>query len=449
MQRFVLLFFFMALTFMSDLLACAAMAQKRVALVIGNGKYHHEGQLTNPPNDAREVTAALRRIKFADVQTVLDGDLIAIQTALAAFARRADTADLALIYYSGHGVEVDGKNYLLPTNTRLAEAGDIDFEAVPFDLVLTAADRAGKVKVIVLDACRNNPFQARMMAGRRAVGRGLAAPNVANGMLVAYAARAGTTADDGTPGGTSPFTTAFLKFVEQPNLEVRFLFGRVRDEVVRATRRQEPGIYVSLGGEEVYLNPTATGRPVFPPATAPAITEAERSWARIESSEEIAVFEAFRRQYGKDSAVLDALAASKIAALKRLQEQKLATLHAEDARRKAEAEARRTLEELERPATPKGPIGSGLQACSQEHSLRSLEGTTSTAITFVNSSANTIRTYWIDYQGKRKFYASVAPGSSYVQQTYVTHPWVVTNNQEVCLGVYMPEPSPSRVVVAR
>lgn len=97
------------------------------------------------------------------------------------------------------------------------------------------------------------------------------------------------------------------------------------------------------------------------------------------------------------------------------------------------------------------PIGSPPQAagarCSQEHGLRSLAGTTSTAITFVNNSATTIRTYWIDYQGTRKFYAEVQPGRSYVQQTYLTHPWVVTNSQEDCLGVYMPNPSPRRIVI--
>jgi hypothetical protein len=90
-----------------------------------------------------------------------------------------------------------------------------------------------------------------------------------------------------------------------------------------------------------------------------------------------------------------------------------------------------------------------LQACLQERSVRSLEGSSSTEITFINNSANTISTYWIDYEGRRKFYNSVPPGSSYVQPTYVTHPWVVTNSQELCLGLYMPSPTPSRVVIVR
>jgi von Hippel-Lindau disease tumor supressor len=246
----------------------------------------------------------------------------------------------------------------------------------------------------------------------------------------------------------------FLKFAEQPQVDVRLLFGRIRDEVVRVTRRQEPGIYVSLGGEEVYLNSVAVG-PALLPAPA-ALTEAERSWGRIESSEDIAIFEAFRRQYGKDNAVLDALAASKITALKRHQDQKLSTPQAEGDRKRVEAEAKRKAEESERQRLAvlkadeeRGAVGSPTLACSQEHSVRSLEGGPPTAITFVNNSVNTVRVYWIDYQGTRKFYNEVSPGKSYVQQTYVTHPWVVTSSREECLGVYMPEPWPSRVVIAR
>src|SRR5262245_38725478 len=172
-------------------LAPAALAEKRAALVIGNAKYAHETQRKNPANDAREVAAALKRINFDDVDVVLDADLIALQSALGRFARKADAADLVLIYYSGHGIEVDGRNYLIPVSARLVDAGDVDFEAVPLDLAIAAADRAGKVKILVLDACRNNPFRARIVLrqGKRSVGRGFAPVAAAHGMLVAYSAR--------------------------------------------------------------------------------------------------------------------------------------------------------------------------------------------------------------------------------------------------------------------
>lgn len=288
----------------------ASQAMKRVALVIGNANYAHEGRLANPANDARAVAATLKRIGFDNVQVVLDGDLKALQAGLAAFARIADTADMALVYYSGHGIEVNGQNYLLPVDARLGDAADVDFEAISLDLVVRATDRVAKVKLIVLDACRNNPFTSRMLQrqGRRSVGRGLAAPAAAGtGMLVAYAARAGTTADDGPAGSNSPFTAAFLKLVEQPGIEVRRLFGQIRDEVVQATRHQEPFTYGSLGGDEVFLHRAGLSVSVGagqqapltpPPAISTRFLEAERVWVTIKDSTSIPSLEAFVARYG-------------------------------------------------------------------------------------------------------------------------------------------------------
>jgi formylglycine-generating enzyme required for sulfatase activity len=279
--------------------APAAYADKRVALVIGNAQYVHEGRLDNPGNDARAVGAALKRIRFDDVEVVLDADLIAMQRALAGFARKADGADVALIYYSGHGVEVDGKNYLIPVSASLTDAGDADFEAVALDQALLAADRARKVKIVVLDACRDNPFRVRMVRaakqGSRSVGRGLAVPGVAaTGMLVAYAARAGSVADDGPKGANSPFTAAFLRFVESPRVDVRIMLGRVRDEVVRATGRQEPFTYGSLGGEEVFLN--AAGVPSADPGPQSAEAKARERLALQRQEELRKAEEAARRE---------------------------------------------------------------------------------------------------------------------------------------------------------
>jgi formylglycine-generating enzyme required for sulfatase activity len=337
--------------------AAPAVAQKRVALVIGNSKYQHEPALANPSNDAREVAAALRAIRFDDVEVLLDADLIAMQSALSRLARKADDADLALIYYSGHGIEVDGRNYLIPTSAKLADAADVDFETVPMELVMSAADRAAKAKLVVLDACRNNPFASRMIqrAGRRTVGRGLAPVATATGTLVAYAARAGTTADDGSPGATSPFTSAFLKFASEPRLEVRLMLGKVRDEVVRVTRRQEPFTYGSLGGEEVYLNPAGGSLPVIavpvPSAQFPASAAAE-AWSHAKDSKSIPELVAFVRRFG-DTYFGD-LARQRIDELGRAAEQqRLAALaqpqQQEDARRKAEIEAaaRKRVEEEE------------------------------------------------------------------------------------------------------
>jgi uncharacterized protein len=276
-----------------------AVAQRRVALVVGNGKYINEAPLANPGNDARDVTAALKRIGF-EVRTLLDGDLIAMQSALADFARLADGADLALLYYSGHGIEVDGRNYLIPTSAKLADAGDVEFETVPLELALSAVDRANEVKLVVLDACRNNPFQARMLRrqGKRSIGRGFAAVAPANGTMVAFAAKAGTVADDGPAGGNSPFTRAFLQAVEVPRLDVRLMFGRVRDHVVQATRTQEPFTYGSLGGKEVFLNHgDVASFSTLAPSSLKA-GDAAQAWKLVENSRDEWMLEAFVGRYG-------------------------------------------------------------------------------------------------------------------------------------------------------
>lgn len=302
-----------------------AADDKRVALVIGNGNYAHEGRLSNPANDARAVSDALRKVGFDAVETVLDGDLKAMNAALAAFARAAQNASLALVYYSGHGIEVEGQNYLLPVDAKLADAADVDFETVSLNLVVRAAERATNARMVVLDACRNNPFVSRM-AGRqskRSLGRGLAPVAPAAGMLVAYAARAGTVADDGPAGGNSPFTTAFLKFIAQPRVEVRLLMGRIRDEVVRTTQTQEPFTYGSLGGDEIFLNPGAAAAAAHSQgADATSVGEVAHAWRLIESMDDPAVFEAFRRQYGAANQLYDQLAASRLAMLRRDRERK-------------------------------------------------------------------------------------------------------------------------------
>jgi uncharacterized caspase-like protein len=240
---------------------------------------------------------------------VFDADLIAMQSALARFARKADAADLALIYFSGHGIEIDDRNYLIPVSARLVDASDADFETVPLDQALLAADRAGKVKIVVLDACRSNPFRARMVRsqkqGRRSVGRGLAAVAEANGMRVAYAARAGSEAGDGPKDGNSPFTAAFLKFVESPRMDVRIMLGRVRDEVVRATGRQEPFTYGSLGGEEVFLNAAAAAL-ADPAAGQPA--EAVRVCREVEGISNLSMLRVLAGQH-KGTAAGDCIAA--------------------------------------------------------------------------------------------------------------------------------------------
>jgi uncharacterized caspase-like protein len=174
--------------------------------------------------------------------------------ALQAFAREAEQADWAVIYFAGHGIEIDGINYLVPIDARLETDRDVQFEAISLDQVLAAVEGARKLHLVMLDACRNNPFMPRMRAttATRAVSRGLAPMEPASGTLVVYAAKHGQTALDGS-AGNSPFAAALAKNLPTPGIEINKLFRLVRDDVMAATDgRQEPFTYGSLPGREDY-----------------------------------------------------------------------------------------------------------------------------------------------------------------------------------------------------
>jgi uncharacterized caspase-like protein/Tfp pilus assembly protein PilF len=252
-----------------------AWADGRVALVIANSAYVHAPKLPNPPNDARSMAAALRKVGFATTEKA-DLNKRDLEAALKAFAQAARGADVAVIYYAGHGMEQGGLNYLVPVDATLASDQDVEFDTVPLDLLLRSVEGASRLKLVVLDACRNNPFLTTMQraSGTRAIGRGLSRVEPEGDTLVAYAAREGSTADDGD-GGDSPFTKALTTRMLTPGLEIRLLFGQVRDDVLASTaRRQEPAIYGSLGGQPFYFvapsTAVATAAPT--PPVAPALT---------------------------------------------------------------------------------------------------------------------------------------------------------------------------------
>src|SRR5262249_52344009 len=174
------------------------------------------------------------------------------------FADRAQDADIAIVYYAGHGLEVDGQNYLIPVDARLERDTDVFDEAFSLDRIMVAVEPAKQLRLVILDACRDNPFAKSMKrtVATRAVGLGLAKiePSSSN-TLVAYSARAGSTAQDGA-GRNSPFTIALAKHLTTPGLDVRKAFGFVRDDVLKATaNRQEPFVYGSLGGDDLALVP--------------------------------------------------------------------------------------------------------------------------------------------------------------------------------------------------
>ena len=233
----------------------------RVALVIGNSDYEHAGELDNPVNDATAMRDALTRLGF-DVVFRRDADEDAMEDALEAFEVRSAGADLALVFYAGHGMEMDGTNYLVPVDARLSSAAAIGRETVPLDAVLNAVADV-TTRIVILDACRNNPFARSMRGAVRANVRsgGLAAVAAGAGSLVAYAAAAGDVAADGA-GRHSPFTEALLLHIEQPGVDVRIMLGNVGEAVRERTGRQQPFIYSSLSGEHHLGNVTGGPNPV-------------------------------------------------------------------------------------------------------------------------------------------------------------------------------------------
>ena len=230
-----------------------AQAAGRVALVVGNSAYE-TSPLRNPVNDAEAVGAALARMGF-DVTVLRNADEDAMDDALGEFEKTSAGADVALLFYAGHGMEMNGANYLIPVDARLESASAVRRETIPLDSVLASMANA-RTRIAILDACRNNPFARSMRGAARANVRsgGLAAVASGEGLLVAYAAAQGEVADDGDAGGNSPYTTALLEHLERPGVDVRIMLGDVGAAVMADTGDQQPFIYASLSGEH-HLTP--------------------------------------------------------------------------------------------------------------------------------------------------------------------------------------------------
>jgi uncharacterized caspase-like protein len=249
-----------------------ALADKRVALVIGVSKYQQVPLLTNPARDADAVAALFKQAGFDVVNNQRDVGIVDLRRVIREFSETSRDADIAVVYYAGHGIEVDGTNYLVPADAKLVSDFDIEDETVSLDRVLKALEGAKRLRLVILDACRANPFANTMKrtVASRAIGRGLARvePTVSD-TLVAFAAKAGAVASDGKgDDANSPFASALVKYIAEPGLDLRLAFGRVRDDVLKSTgNRQEPFVYGSLGGQTMSLVP-AVAKPADSEAQA-------------------------------------------------------------------------------------------------------------------------------------------------------------------------------------
>jgi DNA segregation ATPase FtsK/SpoIIIE-like protein len=262
MSRFALAAVIMALGALSATIwVDQAFAERRVALIIGNSAYQNPPILPNPERDARAIADILQKAGY-DVTTAFNVGKLDFKSTIRKFEDTVTNADIAVIYYAGYGLNIHGTNYLIPIDAKLASDRDANDETITLERLVESIDGAKRLRVIILDACRDNPFARTMKAERTASFSGLGAvgPNSVD-TLIAYAAKPGTTAQDGG-GDHSPFAAALINNLFVPGLDIRLAFGRVRDEVLKKTGyMQEPFVYGSLGGGNIALVP-APSQPV-------------------------------------------------------------------------------------------------------------------------------------------------------------------------------------------
>ena len=372
----------------------SALAQaqgRRIAMVIGNSAYIGEAVLPNAIRDAELVAQGFREVGF-QVTLHRNLDNRGLRAALQAFERAAEGADVAAIYFAGHGIAADGRNWLLPVDARLTSARHIEDEAVAHSRFTTALEAARGLQLLILDACRNNPFAPRLAAGgaRNVAARGLepiAERELLPNRLIAFSARDGQVAQDGPPGGNGPYATALRRRLTEPGTEIGLLFRRIRDDVVSATRQaQEPWAYNSLGGDALYLVPPVQTA-ALPNATAPVSQDALdlAFWQSVDRSQNPADFEAYLAQFPQGR--FATLARNRQAALRdrALWENVRNSPRSEDVERYLAqfpqgafvTEARTRLEALRAPpaatAIPAPPAAPALRALTREEILSAQE----------------------------------------------------------------------------
>jgi hypothetical protein len=302
--------------------ANSAFADKRVAFVVGNGAYKNVAALPNPAVDAKSMAKLLRNVGF----DVVEGSNLTrdkMTEKLLDFGKKAEGADVALFFYAGHGIAVNGTNYLLPIDADLKSEMDVKLgAAINIDLTLEQTMSDAKVKLVFLDACRDNPFAAKIRSAKAtrsvSVASGLAEMKSGEGTLIAFATGPGQTALDGEAGTNSPFTRALMANIASPGVEIQQAMTKVRAQVNEETsKNQLPWGHTNLIGS-VYLNPTAGGSAVeaanTPVATAGPASEVELEfWRSIKDSNKPEELDAYLTNY--PNGTFKPIALARIAAL--------------------------------------------------------------------------------------------------------------------------------------
>jgi hypothetical protein len=287
----------------ADTSSLESARKKRVALIVGNSNYENYPDLRNPTNDAQAIGTILRRLDFK-VSVGLDLDATAFRKTIQSFLDDIDQDTVALFFYAGHGVQVNGLNYMLPINAKLASLSDLEFETIRFNHLLDPLENKSSIGIVFLDACRDNPLASTLpgTSKNRSLGssRGLAPVQTGDGLFIGYATQPDNVAVDGD-GANSPFTTALLHHLETPGFDIEMLMRRVRDDVIAATdHAQIPWSNSSLTSEGFSFKPAdLTGPPL---ANIPPDPERQielELWRSIAESNDRALLEGYLRQYPK------------------------------------------------------------------------------------------------------------------------------------------------------
>ncbi|QCI63595.1 caspase family protein [Phreatobacter stygius] len=330
--------------------ASPALANKRVALVIGNANYASTPMLANPRNDAEDIAALLRELGF-EVLLELDIDKRGMDIAFARFARAAQDADAALFYYAGHGIQREGRNFLMPVDAKVEDDISIRFEMVGLDAARDALAGVSGLKIMVIDACRNNPVAERLQS--RAASRGAMfnlglANEQVRGTVVVYATQPNNVAADGA-GRNSPFTLAFIEQAREPGLRVADMLTRVADSVSRATSGRQVPEFTASGGGQFVLNARETDTQIWQRVREgsrdqiaafltdhPRSVHADDARLRLETMDRPSADPAERRARAEADAAARTALAEQNARLEQLQQQ-LAAMQQEMERRAREA----------------------------------------------------------------------------------------------------------------
>ena len=415
-----------------------ALAAKRVALAIGINDYPKlktsddpsSGQLRKAVADAETIGAALIALGF-EVEIARNVDRIGFLTALERLKRRIAPGDTVFIFYAGHGITFGGSNLLLPSDIPPvdpdAEQLVRHLSIAETDIIEGLREKGAGLVVLTLDACRNNPIEELQRKQARLQGRAFRntgtmrsigiLPRGSTGVFSIYSAGLGQRAldslSDTETDRNSVFTRVFARRLQERGRHLADIILDVRQDVAalartvidpetRQAHSQFPAYYDETQGGRIFLGGE---EPVDPDAAV------RRDYETAQRANTVAAWDAFLVRHPTGN----------YADLARVQRGKLASLPAQV------------------PPTT-NPL-----SCTEERTARSIDANQPTAMQFKNNRSSAVRIYWLDYQGQRKFYTELAPGQEYVQPTFVTHPWIVTDQTERCLAFYMPDRSQRRV----